>query len=49
MGADLDGIGQQTPSFFVWAVRDTYTAPLQRVQIIKGYVDAKWQSARASL
>jgi hypothetical protein len=40
MGADLDGIGQQTPSFFVWAVRDTFTAPLQRVQIIKGYVDA---------
>ena len=40
MGADLDGIGQQTPSFFVWAVRDAYTAPLQRVQIIKGYVDA---------
>ncbi len=40
MGADLDGVGQQTPSFFVWAVRDTYTAPLQRVQIIKGYVDA---------
>ena len=40
MGADLDGIGQQTPSFFVWAVRDAYTAPLQRVQIIKGYIDA---------
>jgi hypothetical protein len=39
MGADLDGIDQQTPSFFVWAVRDTFTAPLQRVQIIKGYVD----------
>jgi hypothetical protein len=39
MGADLDGIGQQIPSFFVWAVRDAYTAPLQRVQIIKGYVD----------
>ena len=39
MGADLDGIAQQTPSFFVWAVRDAYTAPLQRVQIIKGYVD----------
>jgi len=43
MGADLDGIGQQTPSFFVWAVRDAYTAPLQRVQIIKGYVDASGQ------
>ena len=40
MGADLDGVAQQTPSFFVWAVRDSYTAPLQRVQIIKGYVDA---------
>ena len=39
MGADLDGVGQQTPSFFVWAVRDTFTAPLQRVQIIKGFVD----------
>ena len=39
MGADLDGVGQQIPSFFVWAVRDTFTAPLQRVQIIKGYVD----------
>ena len=43
MGADLDGVGQQTPSFFVWAVRDAYTAPLQRVQIIKGYVDASGQ------
>ena len=39
MGADLDGIAQQTPAFFVWAVRDAYTAPLQRVQIIKGYLD----------
>jgi len=39
MGADLDGIAQQTPSFFVWAVRDSFTAPLQRVQIIKGYID----------
>ena len=39
MGADLEDIGQQTPSFFVWAVRDAFTAPLQRVQIIKGYID----------
>ena len=39
MGADLDGIAQQAPSFFVWAVRDSFTAPLQRVQIIKGYID----------
>ena len=41
MGADLDGISNQIPSFFVWAVRDSYTAPLQRVQIIKGYVDSQ--------
>ena len=34
---------RSTPSFFVWAVRDAYTAPLQRVQIIKGYVDASGQ------
>ena len=39
MGADLDGIKQQAPSFFVWAVRDAFTASLQRVQIIKGYID----------
>ena len=42
MGADLDGIKQQAPSFFVWAVRDAFTAPLQRVQIIKGYIDKSW-------
>ena len=41
MGADLDGISNQIPSFFVWAVRDSYTAPLQRVQIIKGFVDSQ--------
>ena len=40
MGSDLDGVNKQTPKFFVWAVRDSFTAPLQRVQIIKGYVDS---------
>ena len=40
MGSDLDGIGGQTPNFFVWAVQDSFTAPLQRVQIIKGFIDA---------
>ena len=40
MGSDLDGVASNTPSFFVWAIRDSYTAPLQRVQIIKGYVDS---------
>ena len=41
MGADLDSISNQIPIFFVWAVRDSYTAPLQRVQIIKGFVDSQ--------
>ena len=40
MGSDLDGITNQSPNFFVWAVQDSMTAPLQRVQIIKGHVDA---------
>ena len=40
MGSDLDGVANNIPSFFVWAIRDSYTAPLQRVQIIKGYVDS---------
>jgi len=40
MGSDLDGVAKNTPNFFVWAIRDSYTAPLQRVQIIKGYVDS---------
>ena len=39
MGADLFGINNQTPQFIVWAQRDKLGAPLQRVQIIKGWVE----------
>ncbi len=38
MGGDLDqGAGSSAPTFLVWAMRDTMAAPLQRVQIIKGW------------
>ena len=39
MGADLFGVNNQTPQFIVWAQRDKLGAPLQRVQIIKGWVE----------
>lgn len=39
MGADLFGENNQTPQFLVWAQRDKLAAPLQRIQIIKGWVE----------
>ncbi|MDA1037952.1 MAG: DUF3604 domain-containing protein, partial [Proteobacteria bacterium] len=39
MGSDLVGDGEKAPEFLVWAQRDKNGAPLQRVQIIKGWVD----------
>jgi hypothetical protein len=42
MGSDLkpgrDDAGK-APSFAVWALRDASSAPLQRIQIVKGWVD----------
>ncbi len=38
MGADLTASGDKAPEFLVWAVSDPMSAPLQRAQIIKGYV-----------
>lgn len=35
-----DAISQSSPGFFVWATRDPLDAPLQRVQMIKGWIDA---------
>jgi hypothetical protein len=38
MGGDLDRLaGETAPSFLVWAMRDAMTAPLQRLQIVKGW------------
>ena len=42
MGGDLsrgDLSENAAPSFFVWAMRDPDTAPLQRLQIIKGWIE----------
>ena len=35
---------QTSPGFFVWATRDPMDAPLQRVQMIKGWIDAQGQT-----
>jgi len=39
MGSDLLARGDATPKFLVWVMRDTQSAALQRVQIIKGWID----------
>jgi len=39
MGQDLAASEGEAPSFLVWAMRDKNAAPLQRVQIIKGWVE----------
>ena len=38
MGSDLLAQGTKVPSFFLWASRDVDSAPLQRLQVIKGWV-----------
>lgn len=35
---------EQSPRFYVWAVRDPMDAPLQRLQMIKGWIDSKGQT-----
>ena len=39
MGADLPADGDRVPLFIVWAAADPNGTALQRVQIIKGYLD----------
>ena len=41
MGSDLILAEDQAPKFVVWAIRDPYSATLQRLQVVKGWVDAK--------
>ena len=40
MGSDLVRAGEQTPAFFAWAARDPDSGSLQRLQVIKGWLDA---------
>jgi len=37
MGSDLLARGDQAPSFLVWALRDSQSAALQRLQVVKGW------------
>ena len=39
MGGDLLAKAGDAPRFLVWAARDPHSAPLQRIQIIKGWVE----------
>jgi hypothetical protein len=39
MGSDLPSREGETPTFLVWATRDPMSAALQRVQMIKGWID----------
>jgi hypothetical protein len=41
MGGDLQGRDARgkAPRFFVWALRDPASAPLQKVQVVKGWVE----------
>ncbi|NQZ97719.1 MAG: DUF3604 domain-containing protein [Myxococcales bacterium] len=37
MGSDLAASGDRAPRLFAWALRDPLSAPLQRLQIVKGW------------
>ena len=39
MGSDLLPRAGSTPAFFAWALRDNDSAPLQRLQVVKGWID----------
>ena len=44
MGGDLKAKGNGSPDFLLWATRDPGSAPLQRLQIIKGWIDKTGQT-----
>lgn len=44
MGGDLAEKPGQTPEFAVIAMRDVHSAPLQRIQIVKGWIDESGKS-----
>ena len=39
MGGELSGFEEKAPSFYLWASKDPDTEPLQRLQIIKGWIE----------
>jgi hypothetical protein len=46
MGAALrpEQKGAESPTFFAWAGADRLSAPLQRIQVIKGWIDAEGET-----
>ncbi|MDP6980263.1 MAG: DUF3604 domain-containing protein [Myxococcota bacterium] len=44
MGGDLEAQSNDSPGFVVWALADALSAPLQRLQIIKGWIDAEGET-----
>jgi hypothetical protein len=36
-----EGGNTESPTFFVWAGADRLSAPLQRIQVVKGWIDAE--------
>jgi hypothetical protein len=40
MGGDLMGQAGASPDFLIWAARDPHSAPLQRLQVVKAWLDA---------
>ena len=34
----------QSPTFYVWAMADSLSAPLQRIQVVKGWIDAEGET-----
>ena len=47
MGADLPARRRGVPQFLVWAVQDPESAKLQRVQVIKGWIEDGQPKERA--
>ncbi|MCP5432463.1 MAG: DUF3604 domain-containing protein [Alphaproteobacteria bacterium] len=45
MGGDLTPPAEgKVPSFYVWAKRDPHSAPLQKIEIVKGWLDASGEA-----
>jgi len=46
MGGELTSASSNTesPTFFVWAGADTLSAPLQRIQMVKGWIDEQGET-----
>jgi len=45
MGSDLSANSGATPRFLTWALADAQGAPLQRLQIVKGWVDSDGETS----